>query len=252
MAVNIIDLNNKREDNGGSNQGVLRAEEFNRLVDAVIENQTALDSVVKGILIGTKEYYPIKDGDQKGFVNITPGLSGDKYSISINLPENYQLPNIIKKGDPCTVLFTISHNKTDGSVFSSPCKASINLGGTTIDVIENIYDSTLSSNGSSMKTLVEYDLTKTNKLSTSTDGNLIEIKVENEYGAFDVLTFSVLVVDGSVTLSLNNGLSGYNVYDKDTELKLTTKTTFIVNNNSARINFLERHRNRAITDEHGR
>lgn len=223
MAVNIIDLNNKKEDNGSSNQGVLRADEFNRLVNAVIDNQTALQSVVKGIKLSGKEYFPTETN--KGVVDITPGLSGDKYSISINLPENYKLPNIIKKGDPCTVLFTISHNKTDGSVFSSPCKASINLGGTTIDVIENIYDSTLSSNGSSMKTLVEYDLTKTNKLSTSTDGNLIEIKVENEYGAFDVLTFSVLVVDGSVTLSLNNGLSGYNVYDKDTELKLTAKTT---------------------------
>ena len=34
MAINIVDLTNKQENQGKDDSGVLRAEEFNRLVDA--------------------------------------------------------------------------------------------------------------------------------------------------------------------------------------------------------------------------
>ena len=62
MAISLTNLKNKVENNGENDQGVLRAEEFNDLVQAVIENQQSVKNVITSINYNNVTYDTVIDG----------------------------------------------------------------------------------------------------------------------------------------------------------------------------------------------
>jgi hypothetical protein len=103
----LTGLLNKTENNGETDDGVLRAEEFTNLVNNVILNEQGVKASVKKIKFGAAEVTPDSDG-----LAIIPTESGAKISLTLVSPEgNYKdymtymnsFPQFIHKGEDYTV-----------------------------------------------------------------------------------------------------------------------------------------------------
>lgn len=63
MVTDITDLLDKIENNGATAKGMLTADEFNRLVSVVIENQKAAAKVIPHVFLTKEEYLALKEPD---------------------------------------------------------------------------------------------------------------------------------------------------------------------------------------------
>lgn len=63
MITDITDLLGKIENSGATAKGILTADEFNRLVSAVIENQKAAVKIVPHVFLTKEEYLALKEPD---------------------------------------------------------------------------------------------------------------------------------------------------------------------------------------------
>ena len=101
MAISLTNLKNKVENNGENDQGVLRAEEFNNLVQAVIENQQAVKNVITSINYNNVTYDTVIDGVLQMKVQDTSDrITGFDWYKTLDYPNNY-----ISKSGSCTVEF---------------------------------------------------------------------------------------------------------------------------------------------------
>ena len=119
MAIDITDLNNKIQNDGENERGRLSADEFNRLVGAVIDLQS---SEVKSITInnGNVKFIP----DDTGNINLM--ISDSNYRIAITTTVEGTTPyNVALNGD-FIMHVKVLHKYIDGDTETDagiPCKA---------------------------------------------------------------------------------------------------------------------------------
>lgn len=224
MAVNIIDLQNKVEDGGQSNNGVLRADEFNRLVSAVVETQNNLVGVVKGVQFGAGGEVTRPNAD--GVVTIRTDVT-DTYKFSFLSPDgNYDnflsytesFPSYILAGESYNVKVRISFTERLDDVdtpIKNPLKVNFKVGSKIV-YSTNIYDFNLND------TLIK-DTEKTisfnfaNYLAKNSINECsIEVIDTSEYPRINpqVRTFkNVFVVNASCNLKLEGTVNNLNIYD---------------------------------------
>ena len=224
MAVNIIDLQNKREDGGQSNDGVLRAEEFNRLVSAVVENQNNLVGVVKGVKFGTGGEIARPNTD--GVVTIKTDVT-DTYKFSFLSPdENYEnfskymesFPSYILAGESYNVKVRISFTERLDDVdtpIKNPLKINFKVGTNTVYTTSiydfNLKDSLIKDNEKTISFNFANYLAK-----NSINECSIEVVDTSEYPRINpqVRTFNkVFVVNASCNLKLEGTVNNLNIYD---------------------------------------
>ena len=144
----LTNLKNKVENNGETDQGVLRATDFNSLVQAVIDNQNDLKGVVKSVRYG--ETGVIKTPDSNGLVTI-PSDAANKYKFSMISPDgNYtkygdyinSFPQYILLGESFSVKVRISFTENIDGV-DEPSKTPLRVNfkvGSSIAYSADIYD----------------------------------------------------------------------------------------------------------------
>lgn len=116
MATNISDLGNKVQNNGASPQGQVAAEEWNRLVRAVSENQNSVKSV--SVNNGAK-FVP----DEYGNVNVI--ITESNYILNVTGEVNGSAPFKVALGSSFPMKVTISNKYLDNDVqvsVPSSCK----------------------------------------------------------------------------------------------------------------------------------
>lgn len=195
MAVDLTNLKNKVENNGETEQGILRASDFNNLVQAVIDNQTRISDVqsksVKGIRLNSVLHDKV---DSNGIIDLT--ISDSNYLLDIKILE--APPRYVAKGAPCRFRFTITHKniKTstpDNYVFANiGAVAKFHWGATVeeakanvVGQVNNIFDikaagtDTLGIYG---VTEVVFDYNGKANLTTGATGNVFYIELTNGLG----------------------------------------------------------------------
>ena len=116
MAININDLSNKKENDGANKDGQLRAEEWNRLVQAVIETQNPVKTV--SVNNGAK-FTP----DQYGNVNVI--ITESNYLLNVKGEVNGSAPYKVALGSAFPMKVTISNKYLENDVqipVPSSCK----------------------------------------------------------------------------------------------------------------------------------
>lgn len=245
MAIDLTNLRNKVENNGETDQGVLRAADFNNLVSAVIENQDAVINLektsVKEIVYNEKSY----KADGSGKINITVVESGYFLAFdTFTAPQTY-----VAKNKPCTLSFTIKHkdinNSTDDNYVCAnfAAYAKVFVGKSMEDVKEvttiyNIYDSNYPEDKLSAfatKT-VTVDITKFTTLTTSESGNTVYVELYNGINNPIRSTIStIFVFDMDISLNVghveNTGTTEPVFTDNDKQV-----FTLGVNGTNARMN----------------
>ena len=204
MAVNNLnELLNKGENGGADNSGVLRAEEWNFLVQEVINTQRASEGSIKGLYLNNKEYTSIND---KGLLVVE--TSDDVYKLTINMIKRPTA--VIAKGSPCEISFSINHKymqgeDPNGEPAGFGCTAEIYCNGEVVHTVNNIFDKGYDS--ANVLKEVSFDLSSLgDKLSTSESGNSVYIKVSNGQSAPALSqTYNIRVINMSVTVNYVNG-----------------------------------------------
>lgn len=211
----ITGLNNKEENGGAAPRGVLTPTEWNTLVDAVIENQNAVNKSIKGIRFNGTVY---DQADDKGIVEIE--IREGDYIVDFNGFEMTP-PSIITKGEPCIVKFTIINrvrSTNEPHIFGATAK--FYWGNDLVGTVENIYDVEYNdpSNPNPLK-VVEFDFAKAVQLSSSVDGNRLSIVIDNgEPGESSKKTsqpFLTRLVNASLNASLSGGINNKYIYTKN-------------------------------------
>lgn len=200
MAIDLTNLKNKIENDGSTSDGVLRAEEFNNLVKAVIDNQQEVKKSIKGITLNRVDYDSV---DDRGFLTIT--TSTGEYDLLVT-PE-IEPPAVIAAGDSCIFKFSIEHKDlTSGE--PKPANFGVTArfycNGSIVGTITDIYDKEYSGVGSVTK-MVEFDYAKATSLSTSTSGNQLYVELDNGLG---YTKRSSVYVTKVINMSLKANLSG--------------------------------------------
>ena len=98
--VDITSLRGKIENDGATDAGILRAEEFNTLVKAVIENQDGLKTSIKGVKFKGNDM-PVENG----IVIINDSTS--KFNVGINWIK--EPPKYSAKGSDCIIKVSINN-----------------------------------------------------------------------------------------------------------------------------------------------
>ena len=219
--VDLIGLNNKEENGGEAPRGVLTPLEWNKLVDAVIENQTEVSKSIKGVKFNGTVY---NQADENGIIEVE-SREGD-YIVDFN---GFELtpPSVITKGEPCKVKFTIKNRvKSTGAPHIFGATAKFYWGAELVGTIDNIYDVEYNdpANPNALK-IVEFDFATATTLSTSADGNRLSIVIDNgEPGETSKKTsqpFLTRVVNATLNASLSGGINNKYIFDKDNSPKLT-------------------------------
>ena len=104
--VDITSLRGKIENDGATDAGILRAEEFNTLVKAVIENQDGLKTSIKGVKFKGNDM-PVENG----IVIINDSTS--KFNVGINWIK--EPPKYSAKGSDCIIKVSINNKFLGGS-----------------------------------------------------------------------------------------------------------------------------------------
>ena len=200
MAISLTNLKNKVENNGENDQGVLRAEEFNDLVQAVIENQQAVKNVITSINYNNVTYDTVIDGVLQMKVQDTSDrITGFDWYKTLDYPNNY-----ISKSGSCTVEFGIIDkvkNPMDESETvpnSNPGVVNFYINDTKVDSIKNVFDKDHKSN---KEKVISYDFNKNSRLTTHEDGNKLTVEFESN-GVIKTYTATVYVID--INLTVNN------------------------------------------------
>lgn len=200
MAISLTNLKNKVENNGETDQGVLRAEEFNNLVQAVIDNQNGLKGVVKSIKYNGNTYDTVINGVLQMEVKDTSDrITGFDWYKTLDYPNNY-----ISKSGSCIVEFGIIDkvkNPMDESETvpnSNPGILNFYINDTKVDSIKNVFDKDHKSN---KEKIISYDFNKNSRLTTHEDGNKLTVEFESN-GLIKTYTTTVYVID--INLAVNN------------------------------------------------
>ena len=204
MAItNIRELLGKGENGGSDDKGVLRAEEWNYLVQEVINTQAASEGSIKGLYLNGVEYTSIND---KGLLEVE--TSDDVYKLTINMIKAPAA--VIAKGSPCEISFSINHKymqgeDPNGEPAGFGCTAEIYCNGEVVHTVNNIFDKNYNSNNVLKE--VTFDLSSIgDRLSTTESGNLVYIKVSNGMGQVTPSqTYNIRVINMSINVSYVNG-----------------------------------------------
>ena len=211
MATNINNLNQKRENGGSDQSGVLLAKDWNTLVDAVIENQQAVQKAIKGITLNGVDHNTI---DDRGYLSIR--LSEGEYDLKV-VPESTP-PTVIAKGAPCVVKFAVEHlDLTSGEAQSAsfPVTARFYCNGVLVGTVTDIYDKNYKETTNVTK-VVEFDFAKYADLSTSESGNQLYIEIDNGYGYTKRSSVWITkVINMSVNVTFQGGVNNKLVFTKD-------------------------------------
>lgn len=211
MAIDLTNLKNKTENDGATPAGVLRAEEFNDLVSAVIENQQAVQKSIKGITLNRVDYDKI---DDRGYITITTS-EGD-YDLRIT-PE-IEPPTVIAKGAPCIIRFTVEHlDLTQGEAVSAkfPVTARFYCNNQQVGIVENIYDKNYNAVAGVTK-IVEFDFSKATELSTTDSGNQLRVEIDNGMGYLKSSSVYITrVINMSVNVDLTGGIDNKLIFTKN-------------------------------------
>lgn len=227
MAINIVDLTNKQENQGKDDSGVLRAEEFNRLVDAVIETQTGLNGVVRGVRfgMGAQPEFP----DTSGIVTIQSNVT-DTYKFSMISPDGQyatyadymnSFPSYILAGESFNVRVRVSFTEKIDDVDTSiktPLKVNFKVGSNIV-YSTNIYDYNLKDNliKDSEKT-VSFNFAPylAKNAVNEVSFEIIDAAVEYPRIATQTRIFNkVFVVNTEVSLKLEGTVNNLNIYNYD-------------------------------------
>lgn len=199
MATDVSKLLTKKNNVDGD-EGVLRAEEFVDLVRAVVENQQAIKSSVKGVVYNNNECYP----DGTGMITIYD-MEAD-YLVSV--PKNggwiinpNDLPTTVAKGKEYAAKFKIEHKRlSTDSIQRTAVTFSFYRNGTLVGKQE-VYDHRLEDNNVLKE--VSFDFAP-----YLDDGkNSLEIRYDNGLprGAKDTLAvFEVTVINLALTINFDN------------------------------------------------
>ena len=207
MAIeyDISGLLGKTENDGSTDAGRLTADEWNKLVSAVQENQRAVNGAMKGINYNGTEYKDVRDG-----ILYMTVLSETGRNVKFQW---IQKPTeVISKGGSCVVEFNVIDQKKDdedASVlvpYQNPGKVNFYVDEKLVGSIANVYDS----QSDRYTGPVVFDFSKAATLSTKTDGNSLKIEYINS-GVTINEYFNVFVLDLSIRV---DGFE--NVYTTDT------------------------------------
>lgn len=219
MAIDISGLNNKVENGGEAPKGVLTPNDWNTLVDAVIENQNSVIKSIKGVILNGVTY---TNPSSDGLLQID--IRDSDYIVEIKMEED--APKIIAKGDPCIVKFTIINRDKSGTPHIFPATARFKWGDDVVGEITGIYD--VDFNDPTVKNPlknVEFDFAKAVQLSTSTEGNRLTIEVDNGEGGTGstaTKTFRTQVINTTLSSTLSGGVSNKYIFTKDNKPVFTT------------------------------
>lgn len=195
MAIDISNLLDKTEDGGTTDRGRLTSGEWVQLVQAVQENQNAVNGTIKGINYNGTEYKDIKDGILIMNVLDVTGRDTKFDWIQQPLPPN----NTISKGGSCIVEFNVIDRVKDENDASqlvpyyNPGKVTFYVDDKQVGVVNNVY----SKGYESYTGPIKFDFAKAAKLSTKTDGNIIKVEYVNN-GVIINKIFTVFVLDLSI------------------------------------------------------
>lgn len=196
MAIDLTNLRNKVENNGETDQGVLRAEDFNNLVNAVIENQNAVNGSIKAIKYNNVEYKTVVNGVLEMNVYDTSSRNV-KFEWLNGTGKN---PKHITKSGQCYLEFNVideQPDKDDPSQMTSYTNPGVvtfyTVQGTTkreLHTIKNVYDKNFYASSGPIK----YDINTNSRLGTIEEGNTILVEYTNN-GVSIAETFTVYVYD---------------------------------------------------------
>ena len=194
MAIDISGLLNKRENEGSTDEGRLTAKEWNTLVQAVEENQRAVNGAVKGVNFNGTEYRDVKDG----ILHMT--VLGDT-GRNIKFDWLQSPPETISKGGSCVVEFNVIDQQKDENdasqlvPYDQPGKVNFYVDEKLVSTVTGVYDPKYSKYTGP----VLLDFSKVTTLSTKSDGNSLKIEYVNS-GAVISKYFTVYVLDLSITV----------------------------------------------------
>lgn len=253
MAIDLTKLANKI-DNNDTDQGVLRADEFNNLVRAVIDNQNDLKGVVKGVKFGTDGEVAIPN--DKGIVTIKTDVT-DTYKFSFLSPdESYKdileyiesFPSYILAGQSYNVKvrisFTERFNDVDTSI-KDPLKINFKVGS-DIAYTTSIYDFNLKDNliNDNEKTI---SFNFANYLvKNSINDCSIEVFDTAEYPRINpkvIKLNKVFVVNASCNIKLEGTKNNLNIYDTSSLLNDDSNIVVTTTSSSGKVNIFHKDSN---------
>lgn len=210
--ADITNLLNKTENEGTTDSGRLTAGEWNKLVQAVIDNQQAVTGAIKGVKFNGTEY---KNVLANGLLEMNvASTSGRNTKFEwIKSPMTPVVNNIISKGASCIVEFNVIDqipSDADASVFVpyyNPGTVNFYVGSKLVGTINNVY----SPDSDKYSGKITFDFSKATTLSTSANGNELKIEYVNSGVTIDQI-FIVTVLDISITA--NNVKTVYTNTDK--------------------------------------
>ena len=174
MAIDISGLLNKRENEGSTDEGRLTAKEWNTLVQAVEENQRAVNGAMKGINFNGTEYKDVKEG----ILQMT--VLGDT-GRNIKFDWIQTPPETISKGGECVIKFNVIDQQKDDNdasqliPYDQPGKVNFYVDEKLVGSVSGVYDPEYSKYTGPVK----FDFSKATTLSTKTDGNTLKVEYTN-------------------------------------------------------------------------
>ena len=203
MAIDISNLIPKTENEGSTDAGRLTAKEWNTLVQAVEENQKAVNGAIKGINFNGTPYTKVEDGILQMTVVDT---SGRKTKFEwVQSPVYPTMQNVISKGGSCIVEFTVYdqvQSDVDASElvpYDNPGKVTFYVDDKQVGTVNNVYTPGFSAYTGPIK----FDFGKATTLSTKADGNILKVVYTNSGVTID-RTFTVYVLDLSINAEIKN------------------------------------------------
>ena len=201
MAVNNLNELLNKSDGSPDSKGVLTADEWNFLVQEVINTQQASEGAIKGVNLNGQAYTEI---DQNGHVVIK--TSESQYYLSIKMIDTP--PTTVSKGSPCKISFSIEHTYIkDETPAAVACTANIycNDPQRPVYTVTDLYDKDYADNN--VTKVVSFDLsTLGDSFSTRPEGNKVWIDVINGKGSTDESqTYTIKVIDMAISPSYFNG-----------------------------------------------
>lgn len=205
--IDISDLLNKRDDDP-SNMGRLTANEWKLLVQAVQENQSATDGVVKSINYNGTLYNNVNsDGVLTMLVADTAGRKPKIRALKYPDPETGT--HYISSNESCTIEYVVEDYEIDNGEqipVKSAGKVSYYINGDLVETRNNVF----AYGSQNYSGPITFDFSKYGKLNTSNDGN--ELKIEyNNNGVYTSDVWYVWLVD--ISLSVTNVNSIYTTND---------------------------------------
>lgn len=206
MAIDINGLLNKTENGGTTAAGILSAKEWNTLVQAVGENQNAVNGAIKGITFNGTDYKQVSNG------MLIMNVVESGRSVKFNWIQNPSKNNVISKGSSCIVEFNVIDqlpSDDDASVlvpYHNPGTVTFFVDDKQVGMINRVY----SEGADGYTGPVLFDFSKATTLSTKPDGNRLKIEYNNN-GEIKQEIFTVYVLDLSISVDIESVYNSDNV-----------------------------------------